>query len=130
MTIDGSAILMRNAYRHCRRRSLAAALSAMSIALAPMMATAAGLDEVLAWCKSSDSGDQRLCDLYVTNAVKLLRDPDPVLNGGHQACVPAGDPKKTVIPILTTWIKEHPDTQGKPPFEVMGEALSGPYPCK
>ena len=88
---------------------LAATLLATFAALVPSSTFATSFNEVAAWCASKDEGDQRLCDSYWGSAVELLRNPDPISNGGHQVCVPPGDPRKTVFPIV--------------------EALADRYPC-
>jgi hypothetical protein len=109
---------------------LAATLLGSVTTLIPSSTFATSFEEVAAWCASKDEGDQRLCDNYWGWAVELLRNPDPVSNGGHQVCVPPGDPRKTVFPIVSTWIKEHPESNGELAINQVSEALADRYPCK
>jgi hypothetical protein len=103
----------------------------LGIALFPSAASATTLNQLLGWCGSGDSGDDRLCTTYLSTALNLLRSPDPVLNAGHQVCAPTDNPRKTVIPILSSWSKQHPESgDNEQGLSVMGEALIGHYPCK
>ncbi|SRR5260221_5788336 len=111
-------------------RRLAVAVFACFIALSPSLAIATTFGEVVDWCAAPRiEGDDRLCSGYLAAALELLRTPDPVLNGGHQICPPAGDQTKAIVPILATWGKQHPDARGKDAVATIGDALVGRYPC-
>jgi hypothetical protein len=111
-------------------RRLAVALFACLAALSPSLAFGATFGEVMDWCSAPRiEGDDKLCSGYLRAALELLRNPDPVLNGGHRVCGPAGDQTKAILPILASWSKEHPEAQGKDAISTIGDALVDRYPC-
>jgi hypothetical protein len=111
-------------------RRLAVTPFAVFIALSPPLAIAATFGEVIGWCSAPRiEGDEKLCSGYLAAALELLRTPDPVLNGGHRICAPAGEQTKAIVPILATWSKQHPEAQGKEAIETIGDALVDRYPC-
>jgi hypothetical protein len=111
-------------------RRLAVASFACLIALSPSLSVAATFGEVMDWCSAPRiEGDEKLCSGYLKAALELLRNPDPVLNGGHRICAPVGDQTKAIVPILAGWSKQHPDAQGKEAVTTIGDALVDRYPC-
>jgi hypothetical protein len=111
-------------------RCLALAPLTCLIALSPSRAIAATFGEVMDWCSAPRiEGDEKLCSGYLKAALELLRAPDPVLNGGHRICAPAGDQTKAIVPILASWSKQHPDARGKEAVTTIGDALVDRYPC-
>src|SRR5260221_10292815 len=106
-------------------------LIATLVMLSPALAPAATFDEVAGWCSAPRvAGNDQLCGAYVAAALHLLRTPDQVLNGGHQICPPEGDMMKTVVPIITSWGKQHPEARTKDAVETIGESLAERYSCK
>jgi hypothetical protein len=111
-------------------RRLITTLVACPIALSPSAAVAATFGEVMGWCSAPRiEGDEKLCDGYVRAALTLLRTPDPVLNGGHRVCPPERVSLRTVVPILVTWDRQHPDARSEEAVTTIGDALVGHYPC-
>ena len=120
-----------------RRRSttwvqrLAVALIAGLATFAPTLAIAVTFDEVMQWCSAPRvEGDEKLCSGYITAVLRLLNAPDATLNGGHQICLPAGDVRQTILPVVVAWRRQHPEANADDPVSAIGEALAPKYSCK
>jgi len=111
-------------------RHLATTLLAWPIVFAPSPVDAATFGDVVGWCSAPRlEGDDKLCSGYVSAALRLLRNPDSVMNGGHRVCAPESDASKAVVPILVSWSKLHPEAQDKDAVSMIGDALISHYPC-
>jgi hypothetical protein len=89
----------------------------------------ASFGEIVGWCSSGAPGDDKLCLAYVSAALQLMRQPDPVSNGGKQICVPESDIEKKVVPLLVSWGKQHPEAKTQSGGAGIAEALNGRYSC-
>jgi hypothetical protein len=94
------------------------------------LAHARSFGEVMQWCTApKKSGDDRLCDAYVSAGLELFQSNDAVLSAGQKICLPPGTSVKSIIPTLAQWLKLHPETREQTAAPVAAAALANRYPC-
>jgi len=89
------------------------------------------IGDVGQWCRGYPGGGyDRLCEGYLGEALKLLADRNPDMNGGHRACVPGGTPLRAVVDHVQTWLAVSPARGDMGVVPGAGLALQPHYPCR
>jgi hypothetical protein len=113
-----------------RRRGIGSwiGFAALLAAAMPSDASAATLGELADWC-TPESGSERLCDAYLDTIFQGLASPDPVLNGGHRACVPPDADRTEIIRLVRAHAAQSGAAKTTAAIDGVGAALEGRFPC-
>ena len=111
-------------------RSAALLLVAIGFAAAASGAKAASFSDIVSWCASERQGGRpTLCFTYLETYLEALASPNPKLNDGVRACVPASADRTELVRQILTYAKEHPTESNLSGIGGVGTALKGSYPC-
>jgi hypothetical protein len=95
----------------------------------PAVATTFG--EHVAWCAPVDKGGNPvLCEGYLDSELHLLSSPDPMINGGYRACVPASEDRGRIIKLMQDYARQNPASKTMSGLDGLGLALKDHFPCR
>src|SRR4051794_24853484 len=84
-------------------------------------ATFGGLGQ---WCSPEEKGGPPgLCSGYLETCLEGLASPDPSLNDGVRACVPATTDRAQVRALIQSYARSHPETGSQSGIAGLGQAL-------
>ena len=113
--------------RHFR---LWAALAVLASSVAPGVAQAATLAELVAWCGNTAERRERLCDTYLQTIIDGLATTDPIMNGGNRMCIPPEADRATIIGQVSAYAARTKASNDISALDGVGAALMGQFPCR
>ena len=77
-----------------------------------------------------DSSKPRMCEMYASELLDIVRTEDKLRNPLGRLCLPPDVPLPKVISLINSWLAGHPELLQKRAYQAGHGALRRDYPCK